>query len=703
MSKKKQKQHKFNKVTEPELLLGLLMVFLFCLPFFKGLFFEKELLAANIISAVMMIILLYRDSRERKLELFKSPVDYAWIGFIVIYIAATIGAVNIRESLVETLGIINYFFIFILISYYASKGKINILLKNLFLSGTIVALTGLLSASNIIRLEYAIVDGRITSTLQYPNTLAAYLMAIMVIGIGLMVTEQRFKYRLLMAMGNFIVILTFIGTKSRGGLLVLPLILLILIVGPLKGYRMRLIVKSLLLLIVSVLISLKYYTDNIYQPDSIIWVLTGLFAVALIEVISYKVMAKKHEFSQRKYKYVPAILICLVISAGLFFVIQGGGHNLKSGGFERLGDISLSSRNVQERIVFVKDAIEIVKENPLLGVGGGGWEILYRQYRSHLYIAALIHNHFAQIWVEAGTLGLAAFLALWITMFYMVAKLVRRMDNPEEKMILWVCFCAAIALGMHSLIDFNLSFGAISIILWSMFGVVRGNYESYLKGTKFVIPMNSKGLVYTLTGMMAVYILISGSFFISNRYGQLGMEELAKGGNATSTYFEKAIMFNPLADKYYNGVAAYWYGKGAASNSRTVIKKGLEFSERAVALSPMTPEYHKLYGMILLAVGDLDKGVTEIERSGQLAKYDQQSYDSLSSAYLLVAQHYLEKGEDAKAEPYLIKLQEIPDAINKEMAAVPDLGRKLWRPGADFLKVTPIIEKNISEAEKINS
>jgi len=129
----------------------------------------------------------------------------------------------------------------------------------------------------------------------------------------------------------------------------------------------------------------------------------------------------------------------------------------------------------------------------------------------------------------------------------------------------------------------------------------------------------------------------------------------------------------------------------------------MEFSERAVALSPMTPEYHKLYGRILLAVGDIEKGVAEIERSAQLTRYDQSGYDTLSNTYRHVAQYYMEKGDKVKAEQYRTKLLEIPEAIDKEMAAVSDLGRKLWRPGADFLKVTPVIEKNISEAQKISS
>ena len=73
-------------------------------------------------------------------------------------------------------------------------------------------------------------------------------------------------------------------------------------------------------------------------------------------------------------------------------------------------NITLSDRNVQERFVFWQDALKIVRDHPVFGLGGGAFEETYRRYQSYYYSSTQTHNHYVQMWAEVGTVGLFIFL-----------------------------------------------------------------------------------------------------------------------------------------------------------------------------------------------------------------------------------------------------------------------------------------------------
>ena len=95
-----------------------------------------------------------------------------------------------------------------------------------------------------------------------------------------------------------------------------------------------------------------------------------------------------------------------------------------------------------------------------------------------------------QVWVEAGTLGLLAFLAMWVA-FIMIAirthrNLKQQMEAGETEassylIMLWGTLAGALALGIHAAMDFDLSLSAISLLLWTLFALLNqmGSWEGY--------------------------------------------------------------------------------------------------------------------------------------------------------------------------------------------------------------------------------
>ena len=88
----------------------------------------------------------------------------------------------------------------------------------------------------------------------------------------------------------------------------------------------------------------------------------------------------------------------------------------------------------------------------------GGWKSLYQGYQSRLYWTTEVHSYFLQVWVESGTLGFIALIAVCVILAYEMYKLLtaKEIDTSVRNHI-WAAFVGAFAIGVHSLIDFNLS------------------------------------------------------------------------------------------------------------------------------------------------------------------------------------------------------------------------------------------------------
>lgn len=107
----------------------------------------------------------------------------------------------------------------------------------------------------------------------------------------------------------------------------------------------------------------------------------------------------------RKVKWrtvITAVIIIAVMVAALFTF------------FPRVQDRFLSGFSYQsnmDRIVIWQAAIDMIKDNPLLGLGGGAFPLAYDQYRvgTGTTIMAFAHNIILQTAAEFGLLGLAAF------------------------------------------------------------------------------------------------------------------------------------------------------------------------------------------------------------------------------------------------------------------------------------------------------
>ena len=150
-----------------------------------------------------------------------------------------------------------------------------------------------------------------------------------------------------------------------------------------------------------------------------------------------------------------------------------------------------------QRITYMKDSLATLLDGLLLGNGPGSWRLMKYSFQSGGYNVMYMHNSFLQFLFENGLIFTLLFLFLIVKSI--VVSIRKRYD----------CFAVILLfITIHSFIDFNLSFGAMLLIL----GFIVGNVE-------FEKCDNGKNkLLKTFLSTLTICILCLTSVYMTTEY-----------------------------------------------------------------------------------------------------------------------------------------------------------------------------------------
>jgi len=219
------------------ILLVAVLVVMFCTPYLRGLYFESEQLITEIvILSIFVLFWVYKWLIQDKTFL-KTPIEFASLMLVAVYLLSSFTAVSQRLAVAEFLKYAMYFAVFFMISDLTKDEKEKkYVLWTIILSALGVCILGIDSIAgekivNIFNLIFdtlnidfsffgLFVNGRVHSTMQYPNALASYLMAVFFISISIIITSDKWLKGLASAI-SFVLLTTFVLTISRGAYLIL--------------------------------------------------------------------------------------------------------------------------------------------------------------------------------------------------------------------------------------------------------------------------------------------------------------------------------------------------------------------------------------------------------------------------------------------------------------------------------------------------
>lgn len=666
----------------------LTLMLLICATFMRGLYFDKEFIIINIFLFAIIVLTAFWGTTSNRWEYSFNITDFGAIGLLAMYIVSTLYAAYHRDALVSVLKYLNYIGMYFLISYYTRR-KIDIkwIFRSLYVAAIVVSIAGIGAYLGTFKIAGGVNFNRISSFLQYPNTLAIYLTVAYVFGVYLAKCEKwRFASPVFHA-GNFVVLISFWGTDSRGGTIAFGIALLATLLCIDRSNVFSNILSSLVVILGSFgLCRLVIYHSgsNVYK-----W---GMVFLGVIAIFVFRYIL---DWLLKRYEVKRVLTVGMAIMAGLV-VIGGlvvGSYVAKGNKTFNLSKFNLKERNLQERVAFDRDAIKIIRDHPM-GIGGGGWAVVNRKYQGHFYETKDAHNYFLQTAVETGIFGLAALLVLLLSSFVSVLKLSKIEDKDYACAAVTAGICI-FSLSLHSMMDFNMSLGLIAMIFWGLLGLIRGISLLYAEKQNRIINVRAlyaKGLV-ALVSILVIAVSLSIYSSISQAVRANSKMKLHDYDDAYKAMY-LAHRLDPLNYVITMDLSQIKMEMGSHNEKRSDLVDAKNWATASEKLNSWDPEVFFLKAKTMLLLGEVSDATKEIEKARELSPMSQRYYDALSEIYILAGKYYHETGDKKLAQTYFKAVTEVLNRANQQNTKIPP-ERREW---ALQLINSPLMQKNTDEA-----
>ncbi len=672
---------------------GLALLLLFP-PYFRGLFFAPEQEKALIFAALVFWLTFLWSWLRSGQKFLRGPLDYFALALPVVYILSSFVAVNKGLAIDEVIKNILYFLVYWSASrLIRNQEDVHKLLHVIYISAIGVALAGLATAAGIINIQdgfnVAQYGGFISSTFQYHNALATYLSAVFIIGTyfwyqsfsttntGQVFGDQGWFANLkvpnyLYACGNLLLLTVLLASKSRAGLLVFALVFAVYLLGAGSQRRFYMLLMTGGLSVVAYILSAKFISlvqESSNHGQAWLWIAGGILLVLaaqfLLSVI-HNLLNSKWDDNPKKYLVAFASLIVMVIAAGLIWISGKPGFIDKITSFDFLW-------TAYHRMYYMESAMEMIKQRPILGWGGGGWQEAYEAFLNFRYTTRQAHSYYFQVGVETGFAGIAIVLGIWISYIALTCGIIRKYVNDMfRRQLIWLFLAIFLMIGGHALIDFDLSLSAITIVLWCVFGMtsalatpVESKSQLRQNSLKYLSPI-------VATVFMIIIFCVAGILAQANSLAETGYRFLSSN-NADQgiEYIGKASSFNPYNSNYHMILS-----KAYANQDNPKI--ALVEAKMAVNQSKYSFNTRNNYIQIALVAGENSLAARENKRIYGLAPNDIEAYEEYAKNYLNLGIKELQSGNRNAAKEDLNKALDVSSLISRREKILSDIDKSLW-------------------------
>ncbi|MEK4004122.1 O-antigen ligase family protein [Paenibacillus sp. FSL H3-0333] len=721
------------------------IVFLVWTPFQVGLFngqqidFEKPIYLSSLLSSLLLLVWVGLYFTKFRLEGQRDALAVTSLLLPATYALSLIGAASHYMAMNLLFVQSMYVAIFIIALYLLQQKQLNVVIQNSILAiAYFIVGFGLLNwlgswkfagglvgwFSNTIHdgkyLDAVMTDSnglRLTSIFQYANTYAAFLMAFLFVAVYALVRSKKWYGTLTHSFMLVPIIVSLLLTLSRGGLVMLPVVFILLLLFLKPAQQILWIIHLALsglaaLLVTNPLTTLGTELNTTYTSSSALkaWAyLIGASAVvaALGWVIQRYVAPWLHgklggsETRRFTGLWIPlgsvvavAIVAFLLIGTGLKSILP---DNIET----RLENINFKQHSVLERFTFYKDAMKVVKDYPVLGSGGGGWSALYEEYQNNPYISRQVHNFFLQYLIEVGIVGFIVFMGFIGYIFYKYIRAYLKRDKDEFNNGFFF-YIIALSILVHSLLDFNMSYAFMGILVFiglAGMGAVMENKPLRQSWNKAGIRM----------GYMAV-LSIGTIFLLFLSISYIGSSNAAlKGKNLVSVSTSYEEIKTPLvkaldARPYHPEAALYLSTLDMQVFKQTQDEQYLAEASNVLTSALKDEPYNKNLLAQLASYYDLkgqpDMALAVYSDNAYKFNWDITWYESLINRAQTLAAAAAEQKDEAKKQEYLTAgldaYKHVEDGVEHLKTLPPE--QMQGRP----FSVTPAIALNVGKLQVIS-
>ncbi|MEW4372629.1 O-antigen ligase family protein [Paenibacillus kandeliae] len=561
-----------------------LILFLLWTPFQVALFnglsysFERPIFWAVLLSGIIVILGLIQFYKKVKLDDQRDMIALLIILLPISYMISMIGAASWHYAVNMVLIQWMYAFIFIT-GVYMLRDRVSnkIIQMTIMGSAYIIVMFGFinwfgqapLGGKLVFWFSAGVQNGsyvdaimqdsngwRLTSVFQYANTYAAFLMAMLFAALFNVSRLKTWYDHLLHGFMLVPIILSLILTLSRGGLVVLPFVLLILLLMLRPAQQILWIIYMVIAGAASAII-LNPVTDIglqvIAKYDGVTaakgWgyvlitsLIVGVISMAIGRFLAPKLESGVERWTARRFSSVWLPIGSAVIGGVMLLLLIGTSmRNLLPANIRvRFENINFQQSSVLERFTFYRDALKLWKDYPFFGGGGGAWGASFEAYQNNPYVSRQVHNFFFQYLVEVGIIGFLIFVLFVGFIFYKYIRGYIKTDK-EQRESHFLYFIIVVSILMHSLLDFNLSYVYMGILVFLGLGGMASAMDAqplkYLKLGAGVM----RGIYVSLIGVAAIIISFTSLRFAQASSDIKDVAKLSTNQNATYEQYRKLL------------------------------------------------------------------------------------------------------------------------------------------------------------------
>ncbi len=140
-----------------------------------------------------------------------------------------------------------------------------------------------------------------------------------------------------------------------------------------------------------------------------------------------------------------------------------------------------------ERQAHWQAALNMLTDQPWTGVGFGNYAAAYDQYRllNWPYALGHAHNIYLNVAAETGLIGLAAYLIVWLSIFTVTFRTIRRASGIDRALAIGL-MGTWVYLSVHMLVD-NLYVNNTHLLIGALFGLLAFLYNRTHSNSQFPI------------------------------------------------------------------------------------------------------------------------------------------------------------------------------------------------------------------------
>lgn len=295
---------------------------------------------------------------------------------------------------------------------------------------------------------------------------------------------------------------------------------------------------------------------------------------------------------------------------------------------------------VDERLVYWQDSLELVRRFPLTGTGFGSFIDVYPSVKTAKTQLTVdhAHNDYVELATDGGLVSLLLVAGFYGVVIRRVLPAWRRRQSRQSSFLVLGSLTGLVAIGLHSMTDFNLHIGANALYLfWLLALAVAASHNRSGGKSLSELPRTSLrrtvlGGTLLAAGLLAALLFNLGVLTAQRGFASVEKVDLAQVETASERQDIRSVAafaarWDPLERRYR-------YALANADLSLGFVTRGLEHYAQALRLGPVRGEYLERIGLVYARLNRPAKAQQLLRAAVSVDVTDPRRYLSLAAVLL---------------------------------------------------------------------